>query len=93
MGLRMHTYPDGRTGLAAFCDTCGEQITENGFVVWNEENGEDGWAVTEWRTIHQSRCDDMRYRNSMPLDAEIVYLANSTGMHIKDAIRIAERIG
>ncbi len=29
----------------------------------------------------------------MPLDAEIVYLANSTGMHIKDAIRIAERIG
>ena len=82
--IKMHTYGDGRTGLAAFCDTCGRQITDNGYVVWNE----DDTGVTEWRVIHQRICDDNRFDMSMPLNVEVVYLANSTGVDLSEAIRL-----
>jgi hypothetical protein len=79
--LRMHEYESGRTGLAAFCDVCGDQITENGYVVWN------GTDVSDWLVIHQARCDPgrPRYDMSMPLDVEIVYLANSASVDLDEA--------
>lgn len=80
--IRMRRYPDGRTGLAATCDTCGQQITKNGYIVWNE----DAHGVTEERVIHKGRCDDKRYSQSMPLDVELVYLANSAGIDLKAAV-------
>jgi hypothetical protein len=78
MGFRMHDYRDGRVGLAAFCSVCGEQIRENGYVVWDDP--------ADWLLVHQARCDPGgRYRNSMSLDAEIVYLANSVGVDLDEA--------
>lgn len=82
--IRLHRYPDGRVGLAAFCDTCGKQITERGFVVWNHDPDTDD--VTEWRVIHQARCDDPRFECSLPLDRNVVYLAHSAGVDL-DATR------
>ncbi len=80
--IRMHAYENGHHGLAAFCDVCGEQITEHGFVVWNcDEEG----RISEWRVIHQSRCDDPRFQYSMSLSAEWVYLGNSAGILWEDA--------
>lgn len=78
----MHEYDNGRHGLAAFCDTCGEQITEHGFVIWNCDN------VADWRVIHQARCEPPRtdgYDCSMGLDEELVYLANSAGVDLNAA--------
>lgn len=80
--IRMHRYPDGRMGLAAFCDTCGKQITEHGFVVWTS-------AVREWRVIHQARCDSRRFEFSMPLDVEILHLANSAGIDLAETLKDA----
>ena len=96
MSFRMHRYEDGRDGLAAFCHVCGEQITEHGYVVWNPDNVDGDWFV-----VHQERWDPgMRngspYTYSMPLDAEILYLANSVGVDIDKARRrvaLFERIG
>lgn len=87
MAFRMHEYDDGLTGLAAFCDTCGEQITEHtehGFVIWDPNN------VGDWLVVHQSRCDPggsgrSQYSHSMGLEAEIVYLANSAGVDLDKA--------
>jgi len=89
MSLRMHRYEDGRDGLAAFCDVCGEQITEHGYIVWNPEN------LSDWLVVHQARCDPgypgspyrQRYSYSMDLDVEIVYLANSVSADLEDARR------
>jgi hypothetical protein len=83
--IRLHRYPDGLTGLAAFCDVCGERITENGYVVWNDERPD------EMLIIHQGRCDPGRehgYGASMPLETELVYLANSVGADLKRAARM-----
>lgn len=79
----MHRYEDGLTGLAAFCDTCGERIEENGWIVWN--CGDE----TDWLLVHQRVCDPGRpqYDCSMELDVEIVYLANSAGVDLKDALK------
>jgi hypothetical protein len=82
MPIRMHRYDDGLTGLAAFCDTCGEQITERGYIIWN------GFDVNDWLVVHQARCDRghhdrHRYGHSMPLDVEIVHLANSAGVDLE----------
>ena len=66
----MHDYGDGLTGLAAFCDVCGTN-REHGYVVWNGDDSSD------WLVVHQGRCDpgSPRFDMSMPLDTEIVYLA------------------
>jgi len=79
--IRMHRYEDGREGLTAFCDICGEQITKHGYVVWSSKEPRD------WLVVHQSRCDPgrPRYDLSMPLDIELVYLANSTGSDLDAA--------
>ena len=81
MTLRMHRYPDCLTGLAAFCDVCGEQITKDGYVVWNSADESDCLVV------HQGRCDPggLRYGSSMPLEDEILYLANSVGADLERA--------
>jgi hypothetical protein len=82
----MHSYPDGVTGLAAFCDVCGKQITKNGYVVW-KDRGDDGQPA-DVLFIHQAICDPGHkggHYNSMPLDAEIVYLANSAGVDLDSA--------
>lgn len=81
MSFQMHRYPDHTTGLAEFCDVCGTQITEYGYVVWN---GDD---LSDWLVIHQGKCDPgrPRYDMSMPLDAEIIYLANSANIDLKKA--------
>lgn len=81
MSFQMHNYKDGTIGLAAFCDVCKKQITEHGYVVWN------GADVSDWLVIHQGKCDPgrPRYDNSMPLNVEIVYLANSTGVDLDKA--------
>lgn len=78
--IRLHRYPDGSVGLAAFCDTCHEQITERGFIVWNE----DEVGISEWRVVHQARCDNRRFKMSMDLEANIFYLANSAGINLQD---------
>lgn len=83
--IKMHRYDDGHTGLAAFCDTCGKQIRQHGYVVWNHDPDTD--AVSEWRVIHQADCDDLAYDSSMPLEAEIIYLANSAGVDLEQAIK------
>lgn len=78
----MHRYGDGREGLAAFCDVCGERIEQHGYIVWKPDN------VENWLLIHQGRCDPGRqlgYENSMPLDVEIIYLANSASVDLKNA--------
>jgi hypothetical protein len=82
----MHQYPDGLTGLAAFCDICDEQITETGYVVWNTQDPND------WLLVHHSRCDpggprsNYRYGSSMSLSAELIYLANSAGVDLTEAL-------
>jgi hypothetical protein len=82
--IRLHTYADGRTGLAAFCDVCGEQITEHGYVVWKYHDDND--QPVDVLIVHQARCDPGGdYRMSMPLDVELVYLANSAGVDLNDA--------
>ena len=86
MGLRMHGYDDGRTGLAAFCDVCSRQITENGYVIWNDKD------LSDWKVIHQDSCDLESYGMSMPLDAEIVHLAHSAGIDL-DAARTRDLSG
>ncbi|MBA2706271.1 MAG: hypothetical protein H0U59_00500 [Gemmatimonadaceae bacterium] len=90
--IRMHPYPNGTTGLAAFCDICHNQIREHGYIVWNGDN------VTDWLVIHQAKCDPgrPRYDMSMPLDVELLYLANSAGINLKDAsksLRVFDMIG
>jgi len=80
--IRMHRYPDGTDGLAAFCDVCGEQIREHGFVVWNGDDPND------WLVIHQARCDPGNaagYDCSMGLEAEVIYLANSAKIDLDKA--------
>ena len=86
--IRLHAYDDGRVGLAAFCDTCGEQITEHGFVIWRYTDDDCG-EVAEWRVIHQARCDPggTLWENSMGLEVELVYLANSAGIDLDEARR------
>lgn len=86
MPLKMHRYNDGLTGLAFFCDVCDQQITSNGYVVWRHDPATDQPA--EWHVIHQGRCDDGRPRfpSSMPIDVELIYLANSAGIDL-DAAR------
>lgn len=94
MSFRMHRYPTGVTGLAAFCDTCGEQITEYGYVVWNHDP--DTHEVSEWRVIHAADCDDGRFTSSMALDNEIIYLARSANIDLKRAesnTRLLDSIG
>ena len=84
--IQMHAYPDGRTGLAAFCDTCGDQITEHGWIIWKYDD--DNTSVSDWLIVHQGRCDPGHpdgYDFSMPFSAEIIYLANSTGVDLKKA--------
>jgi hypothetical protein len=82
----MHSYGDGRTGMAAFCDTCGGQITEgDGYVVWMGDRPDD-----DWRVIHQNRCDPLdgeiaRYDCSMPLGNEIIHLSVSAGIDLEEA--------
>jgi len=90
MTIRLHTYPDdGRTGLAAFCDVCGEQITEQGFVVWKDHDDND--QPVDVLIVHQARCDPGGdYRSSMALDVEVVYLANSAGIDLDSARRDVE---
>lgn len=91
MSIRMHEYEDGKQGLAAFCDVCGDQIREHGFIVWNGDDPSD------WLLIHQSRCDPGRaggaphrhYDSSMGLDVELVYLANSAGIDLSAARKSA----
>ena len=78
----MHRYEDGRDGLAAFCDTCGEQILEHGYVIW------DGNNPADWRVVHQIGCDPGResgYDCSMELGCEIIYLANSAKVDLEGA--------
>lgn len=96
MPFKMHRYEDGVTGLAAFCDTCGEQITERGYVVWRGDPETD--RVAEWEVVHQSRCDKGRPRFplSMPLDTEVIYLAHSAGIDLEAAlerVRVFDSIG
>jgi hypothetical protein len=85
VSFRMHKYQDDLTGLAAFCDVCYEQITnDEGYIVWNPDD------VDDWLLVHQVRCDPggrqgSRYTCSMPLDVEIVYLANSVGVNLQAA--------
>ncbi len=66
MGFEMKIYENGLAGLAAICDTCGEQITEHGYVVWNETGG----SIIEWRVIHKGRCDSRRFEMRMALRDE-----------------------
>lgn len=93
MSVRMHRYENGLDGLAAFCDTCGDQITEHGFVIWDPDN------VADWRVIHQARCDPGReagYTCSMDLEVEIIYLANSTKSDLtraRKSVSLFQRIG
>lgn len=80
MGVQVHEYENGMTGLAAFCDVCKQRITEHGFVVWDPEN------LADFLIIHQARCDPAgRYAHSMDLDVEIIYLANSVGADLDSA--------
>jgi hypothetical protein len=81
MPFRMHDYDNGLTGLAAFCDVCGDQITKNdGYIVW------PGDRPTDFLVIHVGRCDPNGvYDCSSPLDTEMVYLANSTGIDLAQA--------
>lgn len=89
MSLRMHRCDDGRDGLAAFCEVCGERIREDGYVVWNPED------VSDWLVVHQVRCDPgypgsplrQRYSYSLDLDVAIVYPANSVSADLEDARR------
>lgn len=49
------------------CDHCGDVIDTPaaGYVLWDRrDDGPEGYRV-----IHQGRCDDKIYRNSMPLDS------------------------
>jgi hypothetical protein len=93
--IRLHTYPDGRTGFAAFCDVCGEQITEgDGYVVWKGHDDND--QPFDVLIVHQARCDpghEPGYHDSMPLDVEIVYLAGSAGVDLAAAIEHARNLG
>jgi hypothetical protein len=88
--IRMHRYPTGQTGLAAFCDICQEQINENGYLVWTND-------LEDWLVIHQAKCDPGRaYPNSMDLAANIVYLANSAGVDLTEAqehVRTLDSLG
>lgn len=88
--IGMTRYPDGRTGLAAFCDVCGEQITENGYVLWRNDESDE--HLEEWVVVHQGRCDPDRcvrpksFPYSMELNVEIIYLANSVDADLEGAI-------
>ena len=88
MDFRMHDYGDGRTGLAAFCGVCGKQITENGYVLWDSDDR--GSAIL----IHQGRCDpgSDKLGSSMPLDVELVHLANSASIDLDEAREHAARL-
>src|SRR6266576_5290641 len=93
MGFKMHDYKDGTIGLAAFCDVCREQVTENdGYILWNSYNPDN------WLLIHKMRCDPTLlhaaekyiYNMSMPLGVEIVYLVNSMGLDFDQERRTEE---
>jgi hypothetical protein len=89
MSIRMHRFPNGLDALTAFCDVCGEQITERGYVVWDPDHPED------WLLVHQSRCDPggkQGYPFSMPLDTELIYLANNSGVDLDDERERLDRI-
>lgn len=89
MSLRMHRFPNGLDALTAFCDSCGEQISENAWVVWDPDHPED------WLLVHQGRCDPgglNGYPFSMPLSAELVYLTNNLGIDLDEEREHLERI-
>ncbi len=50
------------------CDVCGEVIEkpEDGYVVWNEDRG-DEYQYFGFTVIHQSRCDNDKLPNSLPV--------------------------
>jgi hypothetical protein len=88
--IRLHTRPGGGgTRLAAFCDVCGEQITEHGYVVW--KGHVESAQPADWMIVHQASCDPGGdYRLSMALDVEIVCLAKSAGVDLDEAVGNAE---